>query len=67
MPKFEFSIQELEDMAASQWLTKRERFIFNAFYRDGLSIESIAADLDINRSTVSRDLAKIRKKTVKAL
>lgn len=63
IPKFEFSISELEQMSQSQWLTDRERKAFDFFYRRGWSIEDIAAELDVNRSTVTRDLMKIRRKT----
>lgn len=63
MPKFKFSVNELEIMQDNKWLTDRERNIFELYYRRGWSIEDVAAELYISRSTVDRDLKKIRKKS----
>ena len=59
--KYEYSISELERMAACPWLTDRQRQIFDLRYRRGWAIEDIAAELYMDRSTVNRDLARIRK------
>lgn len=67
MPKFEFSEIELECMSKHEWLTDREKDVFEMFYRRGLSIETIAANLDVNRSTINRILKSIRNKTIKSI
>lgn len=59
--KYEFSITQLEKMAACPWLTDRQRQIFDLKYRRGWAIEDIAAELYMDRSTVNRELARIRK------
>ena len=59
--KYEYRISELERMAASPWLTDRQRQIFDLRYRRGWAIEDIAAELYMDRSTVNRELARIRK------
>lgn len=41
-------------------LTQRQRMVFERYYLDGMRIEDIAAELDVNRSTVDRDLDAIR-------
>ena len=61
--KYEYSISELERMAASPWLTDRQRQIFDLRFRRGWAIEDIAAELYMDRSTVGRELARIRQKT----
>lgn len=61
--KYDYSISELERMAASPWLTDRQRQIFDLRYRRGWAIEDIAAELYMDRSTVGRELARIRQKT----
>ena len=59
--KYEYSISELERMAACPWLTDRQRQIFDLKYRRGLAIEDIAAEVYASRRTVIRELAQIRK------
>lgn len=44
------------------YLRDRERAVFKRFYRRGHSIEDIAAELDISRRTVDRELASLRKR-----
>lgn len=63
MPKFKFNPIELEKMEQNRWFTDRQREIFELYYRRGWSIEDVAAELYISRSTVDRDLKKIRKKS----
>ena len=58
--KYKYSITELERAEQNKWLTDRQRQVFDMFYRHGWRIEDIAANLGVNRSTVSRDLRKIR-------
>ena len=62
-----FNQEELEKMSKNEWLTLKERKVFEMFYRDGITIEEIAAELEVNRSTINRYLASIRKKTIKNL
>ena len=59
--KYEVSITQLERMAACPWLTDRQRQIFDLRFRRGWAIEDIAAELYMDRSTVNRELARIRK------
>ena len=59
--KYEYSITQLEQMAACPWLTDRQRQIFDLRFRRGWAIEDIAAELYMDRSTVNRELARIRK------
>lgn len=54
-------------MYANPWLTDRERVIFDLYYRRGWRIEDVAAEIDMQRSTVDRALKSIRKKTAKML
>lgn len=64
MAKYLFSSAELEAMASNPWLTDRERNVFDLYYRRGLHIEDIAAELDVSRGTINNILAAIRKKDV---
>jgi len=57
------SAEELERMASYKWLTRRERHVFNSYYKDGLTIDVISRELDLHRRTVSRILTSIREKT----
>lgn len=50
-------------MYACRWLNDRERKVFNMFYRHGIAIEDIAAELYISRGTVNNILRSIREKT----
>lgn len=52
--------EQKEILEKSRWLTDRQREIFELFYRRGWKIEDIAAELDYSRSTIIRDLKKIR-------
>jgi len=65
--KFEFTISELQRMSENRWLTDRERTVFDLFYRRGWRIEDIAAEIDCNRSTISRTLKSIRTKSIKII
>lgn len=65
--KFEFSVPELERMESNPWLTDRERRIFALFYKRGWKIEDIAAEIDVTRSTICRELKRIRSKTMKLI
>lgn len=69
LPKFQYNQSELEEMFKNPWLTERERIVFERYYRDGIHIEDIAAELDppVNRSTVDRILKNIRNKTIKSI
>ncbi len=59
--KYDYSISELERMAASPWLTDRQRQVFDLKYRRGWAIDDIAAELYVGRRTVIRELAQIRR------
>lgn len=63
-PKYKYSPQDLERMAASPWLTDRERETFTLYHQRGWAIEDVAAELHCSRSTVNRALASIRTKTL---
>lgn len=60
--KYKYNIEQLESMAGNPWLTDRERDIFERFYRRGIAIEDIAAELDVSRGTVNNALRSIRHK-----
>ena len=57
--RHDYNISQLEQLAASPWMTDRQRQIFDLRYRRGWAIEDIAAELYISRRTVGRDLARI--------
>jgi len=59
MPKYLYTTQQLECMEKSR-MTDRQREIFNMYFWRGLHIEDIAAELDVSRNTIDRDLRKIR-------
>lgn len=60
----ELGCDELARMEACPWLTDRQRQIFELRYRRGWHIEDVAAELFTSLSTVDRELARIRKKTL---
>lgn len=60
--KYRLSIDELERISRSPWLTDRERMVFDLYYRRGWAIESIAAELYVSRGTVNNVLRSIRSK-----
>ena len=49
-------------MESSRWLTDREREVFELYYRRGMEIEAVAAEIYVSRSTVKRCLQSIREK-----
>ena len=40
--RYKYSVQELEQMESSRWLTDREREVFELYYRRGMEIEAVA-------------------------
>lgn len=60
--KYRYSQEQLEQMALDPWLTDRERIVFDLYFRRGWHIEDIAAEIERQRSTVDRDLQRIRAK-----
>ena len=48
-------------MEKCEWLTDREKAIFNLFYRRW-QIEAIAAEMDVSRGTINNVLRHIREK-----
>lgn len=62
MPKYRFSQEELERTHDSYWLSDREKEVFNLYYIREWKIEDIAAEFDVNRSTITRVLKKVRGK-----
>lgn len=60
--KYQYSIEQLEHIGASPWLSDRERVVFELFYRRGWQIEAIAAELYVSRGTVNNILRSIRTK-----
>lgn len=51
-------------MASNQWLTDRERQVFDLYYRRGWAIEDVAAELYVSRGTVNNCLRSIREKCI---
>ena len=62
--KYHYSIEQLEQISSSVWLTDRERAVFDLYYRRGWQIEAIAAELYVSRGTVNNILRTIRNKYV---
>lgn len=60
--KYRYSIDELERISKSPWLTDRERIVFDLYYRRGWEIEAIAAEIYVSRGTVNNILRSIRSK-----
>lgn len=60
--KYKYSIDELTKMANNEWLTDRQRRVFDLYYRRGWAIEDVAAELYVSRSTVNNELGIIRTK-----
>lgn len=60
--KYRLSIDELERIGKSPWLTDRERVVFDLYYRRGWHIEDIAAEIYVSRGTVNNLLRSIRSK-----
>ncbi|MCI8880947.1 MAG: sigma-70 family RNA polymerase sigma factor [Clostridiaceae bacterium] len=65
--KFLYSVEDMEKMYGNPWLTDRERRVFDLYYRRGWRIEDIAAEIEMQRSTVDRALRSIRRKSAKML
>lgn len=62
--RYKFTTQQLSDMASNQWLTDRERQVFDLYYRRGWAIEDVAAELYVSRGTVNNCLRSIREKCI---
>ena len=60
--KYKYSIHELNAMQNNEWLTDRQRTVFDFYYRRGWAIEDIAAELYVSRSTINNELHEIRAK-----
>lgn len=60
--KHKYTPEQLDRMENHPCLTDREKEVFALFYRRGWRIEDIAAELDVTRSTVIRDMTSIRGK-----
>lgn len=60
--KYRYTTQQLEKMMSNQWLSDREKVVFELFYRREWEIETIAAELDVSRGTVNNILRSIREK-----
>lgn len=60
--KYKYSMSELEQIEQCKWLTDREREVFDLYYRRGMEIEAVAAEIYVSRSTVKRILNSIREK-----
>ncbi len=65
--KFLYSVEDMEKMYGNPWFTDRERRVFDLYYRRGWRIEDIAAEIEMQRSTVDRALRSIRRKSAKML
>lgn len=64
--KYKYDVDELTVMRNNEWLTDRQRMIFDLYYRRGWAIEDIAAELYVSRSTINNELNKIRTKCKQA-
>lgn len=64
MPRYRYTVAQLEQMASNPWLTDRERATFELYHRRGWHIEDVAAELDVSRGTINNTLASIRRKTM---
>ena len=64
MPKFHYSVSQLESMNANPWYTDRERAVFDLYFRRGWAIEDIAVELYVSRGTVNNALKSIRQKNM---
>lgn len=60
--KYRYAVAELERMRENEWLTDREKEVFDLYYRRGWAIVDVAAELYISPSTVKRCLQSIRSK-----
>ena len=60
----EFSQSELDIITNHRYLTRRERRVFYLYYREGLSYEEVAAEIDVCRRTVYNVLRSIREKVI---
>lgn len=61
-PKYRYSREQLEQMAADPWMTDRERQAFDLVYRRGWAHEDAAAEMFCSKATVDRALASVRKR-----
>jgi len=66
MPKYKYTVQQLEHMEMIR-MTDRQRNIFDMYFWRGLHIEDIAAELDVSRNTIDRELREIRQKNDKQI
>lgn len=60
--KYKFTLHELDVLTDSKWLTDRERRVLALYYVRGWYIETVAAELDVSRSTIDTVLRSIREK-----
>lgn len=60
--KYRYTVQQLQKMEQSRYLTDRERRVFNLVCRRGWAIEDAAAELYLSRSSVNACLHSIRDK-----
>lgn len=62
MTKLHYTNDQLNRMYADPYMTDRERKAFNMFYRKGMAIEDIAAEMDYSRGTVNNILRSARRR-----
>lgn len=60
MPKFHFSNAELDKMYADPYMPDRERRAFDMYYKRGMAIEDIAAEMGYSRGTINNLLRSAR-------
>lgn len=62
--KYKFSDDKIKHTEENEfkWFTDREKEAFKYFFVRGWTIENIAAEMDLSRSTVSRLLKRVRDK-----
>ena len=58
--KYFYGRDEIERTMRSGWLTDREGQVAELYFRRGWRIDEIAAKLYTSRSTINRDLKRVR-------
>ena len=58
--KYQYTVEEREEILTDPWLTDRERNVFVLCYMRGWHIEDIAEDIGVSRKTVDNILRGIR-------
>ena len=60
--KYQYTVEEREEILTDPWMTDRERDVFVYVYMQGWHIEDVAAELEVSRGTINNILREIRAK-----